>query len=125
VIATIFHLANIFHMQTPFDPLHNDGYQFWSGIGSDFGEAGILIAALAWWKHHNCQVGGCWRLHLRNPTGGGHYVCKKHHPAHEGDRLTVEHVAEAHHAAIASMRASGVHPTMPPMPPEVGTEPNV
>jgi hypothetical protein len=125
MIAAVFHLANIFHMQSPFDPLHSDGYQFWSGIGSDLGEAGIIIAALAWWKHHNCQVGGCWRLHLRTPTGGGHFVCKRHHPAHEGDALSADYIAQAHHAAVASMRASGAHPVMGPMPPEVGTEPQI
>jgi hypothetical protein len=125
VIAAIFHLGNVFHMNSPFDPLHSDGYNFWSGIGSDFGEATILVAVLAWWKHHNCQVGGCWRIHLHTPTAGGHFVCKKHHPAHEGDGLTAEHVAAAHHSAVTAMRASGAHPTLPPMPPEVGTEPQI
>lgn len=125
MFAAIFHVANIFHMQSPFDPLHSDGYQFWSGIGADFGEATILTAFVIWWKHHNCQVGGCWRIHLRNPTGGGHFVCKKHHPAHEGDNLRHEDVVAAHHAAVQAARAAGTPPMMPPMPPEVGTEPNV
>jgi hypothetical protein len=107
LIASVFHLANILHMVTPFDPLHNDGYNFWSGIGSDFGEITIIIAVLAWWRHHNCQVKGCWRIHLHIPTGGGHLVCKRHHPAHEGDQLTVEHVKEAHKAALASAEAAG------------------
>ncbi len=99
MIANLFHLANIFHMQTPFDPLHGDGYNFWSGFGSDFGEATIVIAILAWWKHRNCQVAGCWRIHLTHPTDAGHYVCKRHNPSHEGNQLTAEYVQAAHQAA--------------------------
>jgi len=30
-----------------FHPLHGQGYQFWSGIGSDLGELSILIAITA------------------------------------------------------------------------------
>lgn len=56
------------------DPLHGDGYQFWSGIGSD----AFLLAPFLWLiKHHNCHMDGCWRLgHVLN----GKPVCKKHHP---------------------------------------------
>jgi hypothetical protein len=99
LIPHLFHLANIFHMQTPFDPLHGDGYNFWSGPGSDFGEATIIIAILAWWKHRNCQVKGCWRINLTHPTDAGHYVCKRHHPAHESDSLSADYVQAAHEAA--------------------------
>jgi hypothetical protein len=99
LIASLFHLANIFHMQSPFDPLHSDGYQFWSGIGADLGEATIIVAVLAWWKHHNCQVDGCPRVHLTHPTDAGHFVCKRHHPMHEGNKLTAEYVQAAHRAA--------------------------
>ena len=116
VITTIVvHSADIFHMNSPFDPLHSDGYNFWSGIGSDFGEVTILIAVLAWWKHHNCQVKGCWRIHVRTPTEAGHFVCKRHHPAHEGDRLSVEHIVACHNEALA---AAGKlpHIAVSPMP---------
>ena len=106
MLAAIFHLANIFHMNSPFDPLHSDGYQFWSGIGADFGEWGFIAAFIIWWKHHNCQVRGCWRIHLHIPTDGGHLVCKRHHPAHEGDHLSVEHVNAAHEAGRAAAAAA-------------------
>ncbi len=99
MIAHFFHFADIFHMQTPFDPLHGDGYNFWSGVGSDFGELTIVVAILAWWRHRNCQVKRCWRIHLTQPTDAGHYVCKHHHPAHESDSLSAEYVQAAHEAA--------------------------
>ena len=31
------------------DPLHGNGYQFWSGIGSG---SPILAAGVLWWRHH-------------------------------------------------------------------------
>ena len=115
VIATVLHFADIFHMNSPFDPLHSDGYNFWSGIGSDFGEATILLAVLAWWKHRNCQVKGCWRIHLHTPTEAGHFVCKRHHPAHEGDQLSAEYVVSCHNDALAA--ASRLpHVGVSPMP---------
>ena len=47
-------------------------YNFWSGFGSDLGEAAI-VAAIA--RHINCAHHGCWRLgHHIN----GHVLCHKH-----------------------------------------------
>jgi hypothetical protein len=42
--------------------LSGNGYQFWSGIGSDLGEVTLLGIVLVWWHNHNCHVHRCWRL---------------------------------------------------------------
>ena len=52
-------------------PLSGDGYQFWSGIGSDFGEATIVISILLIVRHHNCHVKGCPRLGHADEHGDG------------------------------------------------------
>lgn len=65
-------------------PLCGNGYQFWSGIGSDFGEYSIATALLfgivTAYRRHNCHVKGCpwlqWHVHPEH----GHPVCKRHHP---------------------------------------------
>lgn len=57
------------------DPLHGDGYQFWSGIGSG---SPILLLIAAWWRHHNCRVPGCWRLTLHRTRGSARPSCRKH-----------------------------------------------
>jgi hypothetical protein len=67
-------------------PLEGLGYQFWSGIGSDFGQltliTGLLVAIWRARKHLECHVEApknCHRIGHRVP-GTGHYACRKHHP---------------------------------------------
>ena len=58
-------------------PLHANGYQWWSGAGSDLGEATIIGAVIATAKHHNCHHKGCWRPGHRHPEHG--WPSCKHH----------------------------------------------
>lgn len=57
--------------------LRGDGYQITSGPI-------IVISAwvygIAWLRHHNCHVKGCWRLGHLHPEHG-RPVCRHHHPA--------------------------------------------
>jgi hypothetical protein len=58
-------------------------YGFWSGFGSDIGEATLIVGVGAAWRHHNCHVKGCARL--GRPVAGTPYIaCPKHHPEHQG-----------------------------------------
>ena len=75
-------------------------YAFWSGFGSDVGEATIVVGIVAAWRHHNCHVKGCPRL--GRPVPGTPYVaCPRHHPAHEGTTrgVSLETIFKAHEAA--------------------------
>ena len=60
------------------NPLFGAGYQFWSGIGSDLGEASILAAIILGYRHHNCHVKGCLRLGHTDPAHG-FPACHLHH----------------------------------------------
>jgi hypothetical protein len=62
-----------------FDPLHGDGYQFWSGIGSG---SPILAAAVIFLHRHNCHEFHCIRPAWHPHPATGHPVCKRHHPDH-------------------------------------------
>jgi hypothetical protein len=62
------------------DPLNGQGYQFWSGIGSDIGEITLIGLGFAWLHHHNCYERGCWRVQWHPHPVHGHPVCKRHHP---------------------------------------------
>lgn len=58
------------------DPLHGDGYQWWSGLGSDLAYVGAFGI---FWRHHNCHIKGCpWWGHV-HPVEGVPY-CRKHRP---------------------------------------------
>lgn len=62
------------HLQTPLDPLHGDGYQFWSGISTQpldlLTKLGILAALI---HRHNCHHARCWRVVRHGKTH-----CKRH-----------------------------------------------
>jgi hypothetical protein len=63
-------------------------YGFWSGFGSDIGEATLVAGVFALWRHHSCHVRGCARF--GRPVSGTPYLaCPKHHPAHTGNRRSV------------------------------------
>jgi hypothetical protein len=69
-------------------PLHGLGYQFWSGIGSDFGEytvaASVIGTAALTWKHINCEHPKCPRPGHRHPDHG-RPVCRRHYSSTEAD----------------------------------------
>jgi hypothetical protein len=71
-------------------------YGFWSGFGSDLGEIALAGGVITLVRHRNCEVHHCWRLG-RHQTGGGHRVCRRHHP---DGHLTTQDVAAAHHQAV-------------------------
>jgi len=71
LIATNFWLHDLWH------PLGGNGYQFWSGVGSDLSELTLLGIAIGAWKHVNCEEPRCWRPGHRHP-GHGRPVCRRH-----------------------------------------------
>jgi hypothetical protein len=75
-------------------------YGFWSGFGSDIGEATILVGLVTVYRHHNCHVKGC--AHLGRKVDGTPYVaCPKHHPDHQGGKrkISFEDLKAAHKRA--------------------------
>lgn len=79
-----------------FHPLHGNGYQFWSGIASDFQEVelpvAIVIAVVAVWHHIQCHDPDCKRPGL--PVAGTSYwACKKYHHPHLQHKITAELMA--------------------------------
>jgi hypothetical protein len=75
-------------------------YAFWSGFGSDLGEATIFVGIIATWRHHSCHVRGCARIGRQVP-GTPYLACPKHHPEHQGNKRSVslEDIHDAHKRA--------------------------
>jgi hypothetical protein len=90
----LFHLFNLLWTVTGAPNVSGAWYGFWSGIGSDIGEA-VIIGAV--WRKVNCHAAGCWRIGLHK-VGGTHYItCAKHHPNHVGSKKhSAEQIAVAH-----------------------------
>lgn len=102
-----------------FHPLNHYGYQFWSGIGSDFGELTLITAVLTstvvgyrtYKKRTECHVTEC-QNHGHRVHGTPYYACHEHHPmaVHaEGEPISAKHIAKAH--AIANPQTKLARPT--------------
>lgn len=81
-------------------------YGFWSGFGSDLGEASIVVAIVSGYRHHNCHVHRCPRLG-RAVEGTPYVACPRHHPAHHGDKrgVSIHVIHRAHELAHAKEAA--------------------
>jgi hypothetical protein len=71
-------------------------YLFYSGLGSDLTEFGILLALFQWYRKSQCHVTGCHKLGLHHVEGTPFVTCRRHHP---DEALTAEHVKAAHRKA--------------------------
>lgn len=92
------------------DDVSGRAYAFWSGFGSDLGEATLLAGLVAYLRHRNCHQYRCWRLG-RFPVASGQYVtCRRHHPdpaVRAG--ITAHHLSAVHHAHLRHLH----HPAPP------------
>jgi len=90
ILLAIYHDASWHWFEVHSGTVNESGpyYGFWSGFGSDLGEATLVAGALALFRHHSCHVRGCARL--GRPVDGTPYLaCPKHHPAHRGQKRGV------------------------------------
>lgn len=78
-----------------YQPLRGLGYQFWSGIGSDFGELTLVLGFMAFYWRHTCHVSRCWRLGRHAVSGTAYVTCRRHHPT-VPRHVSAEHVHKAH-----------------------------
>jgi hypothetical protein len=75
-------------------------YGFWSGLGSDLTEFGVIgvistgIYQLV--KRYNCHEPGCWRVGTHPAVGGQFSLCYRHHPDFQGQKPTHEMIARLH-----------------------------
>lgn len=79
-------------------------YDFWSGFGSDIGEATLIVAVAGAWRHVNCHTPRCWRLGKHPAADGIYKLCRHHHPELAGKgRPTLESI-HAHHRRLKEER---------------------
>lgn len=102
ILHLLFHLRHWLaeHVGIGTDKTAIYWYSFWSGFGSDIGEATLIGGAIVLIRNHNCEVHGCkhvGRLYEYDMDGVKHRVCKRHHPQLGKDHKLHHHHLLAHH----------------------------
>ena len=76
-------------------------YNFWSGFGSDLGEATLIsavcIGVYTGVRKVNCHTKGCWRIGHHPLAGTPYILCKHHHPEVPNHGATHELILNQHH----------------------------
>ncbi len=75
-------------------------YNFWSGFGSDLGEATLITAVglgvYTGIRKVNCHTKGCWRIGHHPLEGTPYILCRHHHPYVPNSGATHEHILAQH-----------------------------
>src|ERR1700688_3544677 len=75
-------------------------YNFWSGFGSDLGEATLItavgIGVYTGVRKVNCHTKGCWRIGHHRLDGTPYILCKHHHPDVPTKGASHQHILEQH-----------------------------
>ena len=87
-------------------------YNFWSGFGSDLGEATLIsavcVGVYTGVRKVNCHTRGCWRIGHHQLEGTPYILCKHHHPEVPNRGATHGHILIQHQQ---SKRRNGVDRT--------------
>jgi hypothetical protein len=101
VIAFIGALRHWFALHT--GTLHGGPdlyYNFWSGFGSDLGEATLIsavgVGVYTGVRKVNCHTKGCWRIGHHALEGTPYILCRHHHPDVPNHGATHEHILIQH-----------------------------
>jgi hypothetical protein len=75
-------------------------YNFWSGFGSDLGEATLITAVglgvYTGIRKVNCHSKGCWRIGHHPLEGTPYILCRHHHPYVPNAGASHEHILAQH-----------------------------
>jgi hypothetical protein len=75
-------------------------YNFWSGFGSDLGEATLIsavgIGVYTGARKVNCHTKGCWRIGHHALEGTPYILCRHHHPDVPTKGASHEHILQQH-----------------------------
>jgi hypothetical protein len=76
-------------------------YNFWSGFGSDLGEATLIsavgIGVYTGVRKANCHTKGCWRIGHHALQGTPYILCRHHHPSVPNHGATHERILHEHY----------------------------
>ena len=86
-------------------------YNFWSGFGSDLGEATLIsavgVGVYTGVRKVNCHTKGCWRIGHHALDGTPYILCRHHHPEVPTRGASHEHILEQHRKHKEAERKAG------------------
>jgi hypothetical protein len=86
-------------------------YNFWSGFGSDLGEATLIsavgIGVYTGVRKVNCHTKGCWRIGHHPLDGTPYILCRHHHPDVPSQGASHEHILEQHRKHLEALKLKG------------------
>jgi hypothetical protein len=85
-------------------------YNFWSGFGSDIGEATLVatvfVGVYTGLRKVNCHTKGCWRIGHHPLEGTPYHLCRHHHPDVPSGGVTHEQILAAYAKHLEAKAAS-------------------
>jgi hypothetical protein len=85
-------------------------YNFWSGFGSDLGEATLLsavsVGVYTGVRKANCHTKGCWRIGHHPLEGTPYHLCRHHHPDVPTKGASHEQIMQLHFKHKEAQRAA-------------------
>jgi hypothetical protein len=85
-------------------------YNFWSGFGSDLGEATLIsavgVGVYTGARKVNCHTKGCWRIGHHALEGTPYILCRHHHPDVPTRGASHEHILEQHRKYREAQKSS-------------------
>ena len=86
-------------------------YNFWSGFGSDLGEATLIgavsIGVYTAVRKVNCHTKGCWRIGHYPLEGTPYHLCPHHHPGVPTKGASHKHILEEYRKALEAKKSAG------------------
>lgn len=90
-------------VSAPNNPVY---YNFWSGFGSDLGEATLIatitVGVYTGFRKVNCHAKGCPRIGHHALEGTPYHLCSKHHPDVPSGGATHAEILEHHRRYVES-----------------------
>jgi hypothetical protein len=102
---TAIHTGTVYSSNSPIY------YNFWSGFGSDLGEATLIgavsVGVYTVVRKANCHAKGCWRIGHYPLEGTPYHLCTHHHPGVPTKGASHEHILGQHRKYLEAKKTAG------------------
>ena len=102
---TAIHTGTVYSSNSPIY------YNFWSGFGSDLGEATLIgavsVGVYTVVRKANCHAKGCWRIGHYPLEGTPYHLCTHHHPGVPTKKASHAHILEQYRKSLEAKKTAG------------------